>query len=69
MMVHTPHVVFRFLSDSLQEVLINRIKGISKLKLAPKQDPTLVSKIIQEVRTISSRSLREAKSVKRPSPT
>jgi hypothetical protein len=58
MMVHTPHVILRLLSDILQELLINRIKRIAKFELTPEQDPTLISKVIQEVGTIRSRSLQ-----------
>lgn len=57
-MIHTPHVVLRLLPHILQKLLINRVKRIAKLELTPKQNPTLVSKIKQEVRTIRSRGLR-----------
>jgi len=46
MMVHPPHIVLCLLPHILQEALINRIQGIAKLKLAPKQDPTLISEIV-----------------------
>jgi hypothetical protein len=44
-MVHAPYVIHRFFSDILQKLLINGIESITKLKLTPKQDPALVSKI------------------------
>ena len=59
MVIHTPHIILRLFADILQEFLINRVKSIAKLKLTPKQDPALISKVIQEVRTVRSRSLRE----------
>lgn len=46
MMVHPSHIVLRLLPNILQKPFINRVKRISKLKLTPKQDPTLVRKII-----------------------
>jgi hypothetical protein len=58
MMIHPPYVILRLLPHILQEVFINRVKRIAKLKLAPKQNPTLVSEIEQKVWTICSRSLR-----------
>lgn len=35
-MIHTPHVILRFLSDVFQEILINRIQSIAKFELTPK---------------------------------
>jgi hypothetical protein len=58
MMVHPPHIILRLLPHILQKPLINRVKSVTKLKLTPEQNPTLISEIKQEVRTIRSRSLR-----------
>ena len=59
MVVHTPDIVLGFLPDILQEFLINRVKRITELELTPKQDPALIGKVEQKIRTIRPRSLQE----------